>query len=255
MKISHLLSRSCFLVLFLLCCVLAQAQETSITVRARAKDAKFIGSSMGGARILIKNAETGKILAEGVTEGDTGNTEKIMKQAHERYQGLSDNNTAGFTAILELKKPVFVTVEAHGPLNSKQAAVTSSTQLWLFPGKDITGDGLVLELPGFAVNILSHQTHETVVAEKHVEIKANIVMMCGCPVTEEGLWDANQYEIKAIISRGPNQLQEISLESAEKPSTFTATTRLDPGNYDIMVYAFDPVSGNSGLDTTNVIVK
>ncbi|MDT0676610.1 hypothetical protein [Autumnicola musiva] len=259
MKIPALNLRLTFLVVFVFTFILnaqESAQETSITVRAKAKDAKFIGTSMGGARIIIKDAATGEILAKGITSGSTGNTEKIMKQPRERRQSITDTGTAGFTAQLSIKKPVFVTVEAYGPLNSAGAGVMSSTQLWLLPGKDITGDGLVLEIPGFAVDILSPQTHETVAGEGIIEIKANIVLMCGCPVTDNGLWDANQYELKAVISNDEDKIvKEIPLKTGAKSSTFLAEIELEKGVYEIMVYAFDPATGNTGLDKTHIIVK
>lgn len=231
------------------------AQETTVMVRARAKDAKFIGSSIGGARILIKDATSGEILAQGYTHGSTGNTDILMKQARERHKNISDEKTAGFKASLALKEPLFVTVEAYAPYNKKQARVLSSTQLWLIPGKDITGDGLVLEIPGFVVDILSPQTHERLKEDETVSLKANVVMMCGCPVSEGGIWDASGYEVKAIISREGEKLKEVSLEPEEKSSTFSANTSLEKGLYEITIYAYDPVTGNTGLDKTNIIVN
>ncbi|MBT5659166.1 MAG: hypothetical protein HOJ02_03315, partial [Rhodospirillaceae bacterium] len=52
----------------------ASAEPTRLTVRVMAKDAKFIGTSIGGARITIRDVDTGELLAQGVTEGSTGNT-------------------------------------------------------------------------------------------------------------------------------------------------------------------------------------
>lgn len=231
------------------------AQQTEIMVRVKAKDAKFIGSSIGGAKIHIRNSETGELLASGMTTGSTGDTELIMKQAHSRNQRITDEETAGFLARLDLEEPVFVTVEAYAPFNEKQARVMSSTQLWLLPGKDITGEGLVLEAPGFVVDILSPQTHERISKESRVRIKANVVMMCGCPVTSEGIWDADKYEIKAIVSREGTKVAELELEGEEKPSTFSAETTLEPGLYELTVYAYDPLSGNTGLDKMNFIVN
>lgn len=231
------------------------AQETTVMVRARAKDAKFIGSSIGGARILIKDATTGEILAQGFTKGSTGNTEALMKQPQERHKNLSDGKTAGFKATLDLEEPVFVSVEAYAPYNKKQARVLSSTQLWLIPGKDITGDGLVLEIPGFIVDIISPQTHERLKADEAVTLKANVVMMCGCPVSKGGIWDASGYEIKAIISQEGKKLKEVSLQPEEKSSTFSASTNLEKGLYEVTVYAYDPVTGNTGLEKTNIILN
>ncbi|WP_029037962.1 hypothetical protein [Salinimicrobium xinjiangense] len=232
-----------------------QAQETELMVRVQSKDAKFIGSSIGGAKILIKNAETGELLASGMTSGSTGDTGLIMEQAHNRNQRLTDENTAGFLAKIKLEEPVFVTVEAYAPYNKKQARVMSSTQLWLLPGKHITGDGLILEAPGFVVDILSPQTHERINSASQIEIEANVVMICGCPITPGGIWDANQYEIKAVLSREGSKISEIKLEAKEKPSTFSAETNLERGNYELLIYAYDPVSGNTGVDRTNFIVN
>jgi len=36
-------------------------------VRVLGKDSKFVGSSMGGARVILRDAETGEMLAQGVT--------------------------------------------------------------------------------------------------------------------------------------------------------------------------------------------
>ncbi|HEA30455.1 MAG TPA: hypothetical protein ENH91_10750 [Leeuwenhoekiella sp.] len=230
-------------------------QNTSITVRAKAKDAKFIGTSIGGAQIIIKNARTGEILAEGITSGSTGDTERIMKTPHKRDEPITDENTAGFTANLDLKEPVFVTVEAYAPMLKKQAAVLSSTQLWLLPGKNISGEGLVLEIPGFVVDILSPQTHEGLSAESEIEIKANVVMMCGCPTSPDGIWDANKYEVKALLMSDTGKSEEITLKYADKQSTFFAKTTLEKGIYHVSVYAYDPKTGNTGVDQTSVIVR
>ena len=60
------------------------AVPTDITVRVRAKDAKFVGDTMGGARVTIRDAETGELLAKGVTTGTTGDTSLIMKIVNPR---------------------------------------------------------------------------------------------------------------------------------------------------------------------------
>ena len=234
---------------------LVAQEETTIMVRALAKDAKFIGSSIGGAKIIVSNAETGEILDQGFTTGSTGNTELILKTPHKRYDNITDEKTAGFKAVLSIEEPTFINVEAHAPYNKKQARVVSSTQLWAIPGKNITGDGVVLDVPGFVVDILAPQTHERIKSSSKINLKANIVMMCGCPVTEGGTWDANQYEVKAIIKGEGQKAREITLKPTDKPSTFEAAINLDKAYYTITVYAFDPLTGNSGVDKTNIIVN
>ncbi len=229
-----------------------QAQETSVMIRVKAKDAKFIGSSMGGARVIVREQHSGAILAAGFTEGSTGDTGIIMKTPKTRSSQLSDEHTAGFLAKLNIEKPVFVSVEAFAPGKDR---VKSATQLWVIPGKDITGDGLVLEIPGFIIDILSPQRHQRFVENNEIEIRANIVMMCGCPIEKGGIWDADTYEVKAVISKDGNLEKNLDLKVSEQVSTFSGKVTLLPGNYEISVYAFDPVSGNTGLDKTYIIVK
>ena len=232
------------------------AQNTTLVVRAKAKDAKFIGSPIGGARIIVRDATSGEILADGFTSGSTGNTQRIMKEPHVRNQPLSDAETAGFTAQLDLERPTFVTVEGYAPWQQPQGRAKVTSQLWLIPGKDITGDGLVLEFPGFIVNILNPQTHERLAAGGNIPLTANVVMMCGCPVTEGGLWDARQYEVQALVSRDGKEIASIPLEQEDKPSTFTGQLPVkEPGLYEVSVYAYDPKTGNTGLATTNFIVQ
>lgn len=241
--------------LLLISIVPTVAQETNIMIRVQSKDAKFIGSSIGGAQIIVKDDLTGKILAEGITKGSTGDTPMIMEQPISRGKSITNEETAGFLARLDIQEPVFVTIEAIAPINKKQARVRTSTQQWIIPGKDIGGDGIVLEVPGFVVDILSPQTHEIISNGKTVSITANVVLMCGCPVTSGGMWNADNYEVNAIISAPGIETRIIPLKTDKKPSTFSAKADLGTGNFEIIVYAFDPATGNTGLDKTNIIIK
>lgn len=230
------------------------SQETSIMIRAKAKDAKFIGTSIGGAMIIVKDATTGEILDKGTTSGSTGNTDLIMNQDWKRGEGLSEDDTAGFEAKLDIAEPTFVEIEAFAPFNKKQSQIKATTQTWIIPGKNITGDGIVLEIPGFVIDILSPQTHERL-SGNMVEVKANVVMMCGCPVTDGGIWNSENYQIRAIATSEGKKVKEIDLNQTEKSSTFSGNMNLDAGNYEILVYAFDPATGNTGVDKTNIIIR
>lgn len=250
------LYRTLFLFFMVAACgfeLLAQ-EETQVMVRAKAKDAKFIGSSIGGAQIIIKNAQTDEIMAEGITNGTTGNTTTIMETPHQRRTRLSDEETGGFLARLDLDQPTFVTIEAYGPKNAASAVVRASTQLWLIPGKDILGDGIVLEVPGFIIDVLSPQRHKTFAAEKPIELKANITMTCGCPIAKDSIWDANDYEVKALLYKDGRIVEEKELSVTEVSSTFLGEVSLSPGMYELVLYAYDPDTGNTGVDRTNFLV-
>jgi hypothetical protein len=130
-------------------------QQTKLIVRAKAKDAKFIGESFGGAVITVKNSVTGKVLAKGNTSGGTGDTTKIMQTPLVRGSSISDSNTAKFETSINIEEPTLVTIEAEAPYSIESSKIKVSTQVWLLPGKDIIGDGIILEVPGFSVSIKS----------------------------------------------------------------------------------------------------
>ncbi|GLU44913.1 hypothetical protein [Allomuricauda sp. NBRC 101325] len=240
-------------------CINVFATETKLMVRAKAKDAKFVGSSIGGAYVIIRNSLNGQILAEGKTAGSTGNTGLIMKSAHERYTQLADDKTAGFLAVIDIDEPTFVSVEVFSPINKKNAQIQASTQLWLIPGKDILGDGVVVEIPGFVVEVLTPNTHQYIALESiiktGVKIEANIVMMCGCPIEKEGVWDSNQMEVKALVEKDGKNFTEITLTNP-KQNTFDGQLEIkETGYYQITVYAYNATTGNTGVDKINFVVR
>ena len=231
------------------------ATPTDITVRAQSKDAKFIGTSMGGAFITITKVETGEMLAKGLTKGSTGDTQKLVREPQKRYESLSTSGAAKFETTLSLTEPVFVEVSAVAPYAKKQARVESSTQLWLIPGKDITGDGIILEVPGFVIDVLSPQTHQSLKGTE-MEIKANVVMMCGCPTSDGGLWDSSEYEIEATIKKDGETVDSVPLNFTGQTSTFSADySAPGSGTYEIIVHAYHDKTGNTGVDKTTVLVS
>lgn len=156
------------------------AAETRVTVRARTKDAKFIGTSMGGALVVIRKADSGEVLASGLTSGGTGDTKRIMNDPLVRGAQITDASTAGFEAKLDLSEPTFVTVEVSGPMGQPQSVAKATVQTWLIPGRHVAGDGLVVEIPGFAVNVAAPRAHEVIALEggkAQVPLVANVVMM------------------------------------------------------------------------------
>jgi hypothetical protein len=228
----------------------AQAQPTRITIHVKAKGSKFIGSSMSGARVVIREAMTGKILAQGKTEGGTGDTERIMKTALRSTQPLSTEGTARYNATIDLDDPTLVEVEAYGPLSQLQSALSASATKWVIPGKDITGgDAFLLVLHGMVVDILAPAAGSGFQSGSPVNIEANVLMSCGCPLAPGGLWDSKAIEIRAVISKGGQEAAEIELGYADRLSRFQGQARLkETGSYEVLVYAYDPRNGNTGLD-------
>ena len=227
------------------------AEPTDVTVRIISKGAKFVGSSMGGVRITLRDANTSEILAQGQTSGGTGSTEKIMKSAHERGAPVSTEDSAKFTTTLDLETPRLVRVEAYGPMSQRQSAVTVASTQWVVPGKDVTGgDAWLLELPGFIVDVVAPQTPTKAGdAPQTINLQAHVSMMCGCPITPDGLWDANKYEVAAMLMRDGEVVRTVPMSYAGSASQFEGEVEVkEPGAYEAVVYAYDPASGNTGLD-------
>ncbi len=235
----------------------ACAEPTEITVRVLSKDAKFVGTTMGGARITIRDADTGELLATGVTEGSTGDTAKIMG-TRERRESLSSNGAAKFTTVLDLDQPRLITVSALGPLGQRQSAVQVTSTQWVIPGKPITGgDGWVLEMPGLVVDVLDPPAHVQLQGTPHkVKLAANVTAMCGCPIEPGGLWDADKLEVAAILAKDGKTQKTVPLDFAGRTSQFATEIELEePGVYDATVYAYDPANGNTGLDRVTFVLR
>lgn len=232
------------------------AEETRVTVRVLAKGAKFVGTSMGGARVVLRDADTGQVLAEGTTAGTTGSTEKIMRGSRPTHAPIATEDAAAFRAALDLVAPRRVEVEAYGPLAQRQSANRVSATQWVVPGRHVTGgDAWLLVLPGFVVDVLEPAAHATHAAGEPVVLHANVTMMCGCPVEPDGLWDARRFEVRALLERDGEPPREVTLDYAGRTSRFEARLgTLAPGVYQATVYAWDPENGNTGLDRTTWVV-
>lgn len=233
----------------------AFATPTDITIRVLSLGGKFVGSSMGGAEIVVRDVRTGEILAKGVTSGSTGDTKRIMAGGP-RNEPLADDKAAAFVAHIDLAEPRLLQVEAFGPLAQPQAAVHVSAQQWVLPGTHSQGDGWVLELPGLVVDVLDPPSHIRAAKDtKAISVAANVTMMCGCPIEPGGIWDAARFDVKASVLRDGKPIPDVGLKYAGKTSRFAADIPVaGPGEYVVTVAATDRRTGATGVDRTSFIV-
>jgi hypothetical protein len=236
------------------------AQTTKVTIRALAKDAKFIGTGIGGAYVTIKNHYTQELLAKGYTVGTSGDTKIVVTDPKVRYNRITDDNTAKFVGELNITEPTFVDIEVIAPFSRRNAAIKSSTQIWVIPEKHILDDGIILEIPGFIVDILSPHTHEVISfggdTKEELTLKVHLVMMCGCVVQQGGLWDSENYDVTAIVRKEGDEITKVSLVKASEDNIFEASIPIEEkGNYEIVVTAFDNKAHNTGVDKINFVVK
>jgi hypothetical protein len=108
----------------------------------------------------------------------------------------------------------------------------------------------VLDLPGLVVDVLAPPAHIRLPAETtEINVRANVVMMCGCPIEPKGLWDADALEVKAIVKRNGERVADVALSFAGETSQFATKIPIEaPGDYEVIVFAHDPRNGNTGID-------
>ena len=156
----------------------AEKVSTKIIVRVVSKDAKVIGSGVGGALVRIKNLETGEILAQGKQDGGTGDTDRIMVQPHKRGEVLFGTpDAAFFQAEIPLDKPTQIEIYTEAPLAYPHNIQKGSKSLTLIPGKHILGEGIIIELNGLIVNILSPPSKESLKKGEKILVRAEVRML------------------------------------------------------------------------------
>lgn len=233
------------------------AEPTTVVVRAVAHDAKVIGSNVGGARITIRDAESGEVLARGLQEGGTGSTERIVRRPHRRgAEVYAAGDAAAYEATLSLRRPTRVEVVAEGPLGTSHATQRASRTMLLVPGGDVTGEGVILELHGFTVELGRPDADRSPAAREVIPIRATVTMLCGCPLEPGGLWDADRVEVTARLTREGRLVREATLDYAGRTSTFEGRIRApEPGTYRLTVVAADAERANFGRVRREIRVR
>ncbi len=148
----------------------------------------------------------------------------------------------------------------NAPVSRKGSAIKASTQVWLIPGKDILGDGIILELPGLILDILAPTTHQIIplgsLKEKTLLFKISLTMLCGCPISKDGVWDAVDFEVGAVLKKEGIEVGKYTLSKAQETNIFEGKLPiLEKGNYELQVYAFQAKGNNSGVDIINFVIQ
>jgi len=224
----------------------ARAEQTQIMIRAKAVDAKYIGTSVGGVRVVVEDAETGEILNQGWINGSTGDTDTLIQNPIKRGQTLTTKETAGYLATIDITTPRLLRFKLIGPYGYRQSLQEASVTSWVIPGKDILGDGITLTMPGFIVDAWTQ-----ILAGGRVEFYTKASLLCGCPITKDGLWQPDNYEAKAIIMQDEKKIDEVELKFTGPVGLFSAHTEIKTsGHYKAIVYLIDQTTGNVGVDRT-----
>lgn len=223
----------------------ALAEPTSVTVHAISQDAKFIGDSMGGVEVVLRDAKTSKQLAKGITAGDTGDTKRIM-EAVGRSPMRTTPEAAHFSTTLDISVPTLVRVELRGPLGRPLTMQNVTSERWLIPGVSAAaGTAWVIELPGLAIEV---DSTSALTQGRAATLTAKVALMCGCPITAGGLWDAADYEVVAELRRKGQPPERMPLSFSAAPGQFTGTvTPSFSGKGELWITARNKRTGNTGV--------
>lgn len=237
----------------------SNAEDIDVKITVRAQDARIIGNSVGGAYVMIRDRRNGDILAEGVTAGTAGDTKTIMA-ATARDNVLSDDASADLELSLTVLEPLPVTVSARAPLASTQSSVTVSQDMMLIPGQDYsTGDGILLTVPGFAVDVTAPALASTMKhdADKAIPVRAHIAKLSGDALGgKDTPWPLDRYKVQAHVFKESAFVMSFDMKYADEPGIFGANMKMPlPGTYRIIVSAFDPATKEGGVDTTIITLE
>jgi hypothetical protein len=228
-------------------------KPTTILVRVVAHGAMVLGRDVGGARVTITDLETKQVLANGTQEGDAGDQNQIMRTPHLMEEPVySARPAAAFTATLLLQHPTLVEVAAEGPLAYPDSMRRAAKTVLLVPGQDLTGDGIVLHLNGYIVQIEYPKAGEPLIAKDDVALKASVRTLSGTWVRPHGDWDSRKMRIYGEILIGERIVERLQLFYSNDTKTFDAPFFVPPAKdapdgITLRVVVGDAAAGNFSL--------
>lgn len=233
---------------------------TPLTVRVVAAGAKWVSPELGGADVYVTDAESGETLAHAQLEGDSGDTDALMDQARTRAEPVPTTATSA-KAVLDvpLTEPRQVVVSAHGPRVGDGPVTSTSTTVWMVPGRSLGGsEGVVLELQGLAVSFLEPTPHEvrTSAGPVSVPVRAAVEMLCGCPIGPTTPWAPEDYRVDAVAVRDGEEVARAELSYAGSDSRFSGELELPgPGVYELQIVAEQIGVANMGVARNGLVVQ
>ncbi|MBL0171013.1 MAG: hypothetical protein IPP90_09825 [Gemmatimonadaceae bacterium] len=229
-------------------------RATRIVTHVVTHDAKLIGSAVGGVRVVIRDASTDRILAEGRHEGGTGDTRRIMQDPRKRGDTIfTAADGARYEASVSISVPTMVDISAEGPLGYPDQLTRASKQLLLLPGRDVGGDGIVLELHGFIIDLMGPDTTQALPASASLKVRARVRMLCSCPTQPGGMWEVR--DLTARLVRDNVVVREATLSYGGEQSVYTGELApVEPGVYMLEVIAASPGSATFGIVRRRVTI-
>lgn len=226
---------------------------THVVVRVVAHGAMVLGKEVGGARVRITDAETGRVLASGIQQGETGDQNQIMHTPHLMAEPLySASPSASFRTTLHLERPTLVTITAEGPLAYPSAMQRAAKTVLLVPGQDLHSDGIVMALSGYIVQIEEPPVGESLIAKDDVKLVTTVRTLSGSLLQPHGDWDSRKIQIYGEVLIGTRIVERLQMFYSGRMGRFEAPFFVPqvsdaPDGITLRVVAADGVRGNFGL--------
>jgi hypothetical protein len=228
--------------------------STPIVVRVVASRAMALGDNVGGAAVTIRDVDTGAVLAAGRQTGPSGDANSIMQTPHLHIEPVySVRESASFTTELQLSKPTLVEVVGEGPLKFPQVLRRASKTVLLYPGKAVTGDGIILELNGLIVNIEAPLADRPLGIGDEGSLRATVKMLCGCIVEPFGNWDSRKMDLYGELRLGEKVIQKIDVYHQGPKGVFAGNFKIPRSlkgeqSISLRFVAADADAANVGVD-------
>lgn len=224
------------------------AVATRVVTHVVTHDAKLIGTAVGGIRVTIRDAATGRLLAEGLHQGSTGDTRRIVTEPRRRGETVFETpGAARWATEIALDAPAMVDVTAEGPLGYRDQMVRTSKRLLLVPGQHVEGDGLVLEMHGYLIDLLAPDSAARPRAGAPIPIRARVRLLCSCPTQPGGTWEVGAVRARLLRQGVAVAVVEAPLSYAGTESTYAgALPATAAGDYELEILAASPRSATFG---------
>lgn len=103
----------------------------------------------------------------------------------------------------------------------------------------------MLEVPGLVIEPAAEIIGRT------VRLRPKVQLLCGCPITQDGPWKAQDYDVRASLWQDDTNVGETRLAIMKSPGGFSGEIQAPrPGIYRLVVAASNTVTGNSGFAAT-----
>ncbi|MEQ1689878.1 MAG: hypothetical protein ABMA00_01225, partial [Gemmatimonas sp.] len=159
---------------------------------------------------------------------------------------------ARYEATVAISAPTMVEITAEGPLGYPDQLTRASKQLLLLPGRDVRGDGIILELHGFIIDLMSPDTTQALPAAA-LSVRARVRMLCSCPTQPGGMWEVR--DVTARLVRDNVVVREVTLSYGGEQSLYVGQLApVDPGVYVLEVIAASPGTATFGVVRRRVTI-